>query len=397
LKGALEGIRVLDFSAFAAGPYCAMLMGDMGAEVIRVESPAGGIDRKVGQLDSKGESLVFKTTARNKKGITLDIREPESDDMIMHLVSNSDVVIHNALTGTRSGKKLAYSRLKKHNPRIIVGIVSGYGPSGPDAELPCLDPVAQAYSGQMWIQGFRGHPPLQAGPRYVDFCTGANLAFAIMVALYHRERTGVGQMIDIALSDMAVALVQQTSALLLYMMNGELRHQVGNYGFSSYMDCCLSKDEQWVYMAPLADNQWRKFVEAIGRSDMASDPRFSSDMLRWHHRDIIHEIVSEWVASRTAVDVIQKLERARVVVGKVNTVAEMVQDPRLEQREMIVYLEHPGLGQIPIPGIVPKLSETPGKVEKRAPTVGEHNENIYRGLLGLSERVFLEAKNKGVI
>ncbi len=397
MKKALEGIRVLDFSAFAAGPYCAMLMADMGAEVIRIESPGGGADRRVGQLDPNGESLVFKATARNKKSITMDVLSAESDDLISGLVTQSDVVVHNALPGTRGAKRLAYSRLKKINPRIIVGVVSGYGQSGPDAERPCLDPVAQAYSGQMWIQGFPGHPPLQAGPRYVDFCTGANLAFAIMAALYHRDQTGVGQMIDIALSDMAVALVQNMSALLLYVMRGELRHQVGNYGFSSYMDCCLSKDGQWVYMAPLADNQWHKFAKAMGRGDLASDPRFASDMLRWEHRDIIHEIVSEWVASRLAADVIQELEKARVVVGKVNTVAEMMQDRRLEQREMIVYLDHPGLGPLPISGIVARLSETPGKVERCAPAPGESNKDIYRGLLGLSEEAFLEAKNKGII
>jgi CoA:oxalate CoA-transferase len=397
LDRALSGIRVLDFSAFAAGPYCSMLMADMGAEVIRIESPKGGVDRRVGQLDPNGESLVFKTTARNKKCITLNLFAPEADELLEKLVEQSDVVIHNTLPGTRGAEKLAYQRLKKINPKIIVGAVSGYGQSGPYAKRPCLDPVAQAISGQMWIHGFTANPPLQAGPRYVDFCAGSNLAFGILVALYYRQQTGEGQMIDIALLDMASALVQNMSALIVYTMYGEVRKQVGNYGFSSYMDCCLARDGRWVYIAPLADTQWRKFAKAIGREDMASDSRFANDMVRWENRDAIHEVVSQWVADRTADEVITQLDRARVVVGRVNTVAEMMKDPRVKDREMIIQVDHPGLGKIPIPGVVPKLSKTPGKIQNCAPRVGEHNAEIYINLLGLSRRQLSDARDAGTI
>lgn len=397
MNKALSGIKVLDFSAFAAGPYCTMLMADMGAEVIRVESPDSGTDRRVGQLDPNGESLVFKATARNKKGITLNLFASDADRLLKRLVEQSDVVIHNAPFGTRAAEKLAYKRLKKINPKIIVGAVSGYGQAGPHANRPCLDPVAQAISGQMWIHGFPGNPPLQAGPRYVDFCAGSNLAFSVLVALYYRQQTGKGQMIDIALLDMAVGLVQNMSALMVYTMYGEVRRQVGNYGFSSYMDCCMAKDSCWVYIAPLADTQWHKFAKAIGREDMSSDSRFANDMVRWENRDAIHEVVSQWVADRTADEVIAQLDKARVVVGRVNTVAEMMKDPRVKDREMIIQLDHPGLGKIPIPGVVPKFSETPGKIESCAPEVGEHNEEIYIGLLGLSSKQFSDARNAGII
>jgi crotonobetainyl-CoA:carnitine CoA-transferase CaiB-like acyl-CoA transferase len=362
LESALTELRVLDFSAFTAGPYCAMLLADMGAEVIRVESPGGGMDRGVGQLDPKGESLVFKTTARNKKSITLNLASPDADIYTKRLVEQSDVLIHNIIPGTSAAKKLAYSRLKKMNPKIIVGAVSGYGQSGSAAQRLCLDPVAQAISGQMWIHGFPGNKPLQAGPRYVDICTGMTLAFSIMTALHYRQKTGKGQLIDIALSDMSIALVQNMSALMLYTMYGEIRKQVGNYGFSSYMDCCEAKDG-WVYIAPLADIQWRKFAKAIGREDMIADPKFSNDMHRWENREAIHSIVSQWVAKRTVSEVIAELDKARVVAGRVNTVAQMMEEPTVKAREMIVYLEHPGLGKIPLPGVVPKLSVTPGNIE----------------------------------
>jgi crotonobetainyl-CoA:carnitine CoA-transferase CaiB-like acyl-CoA transferase len=373
-----------------------MLMADMGAEVIRVEHPGGGMDRRVGQLDSNGEGLVFKTTGRNKKGITLNLSSPSADLFLKRLVERSDVVVHNILPGTRQAEKLAYPKLREINPGIIIGAISGYGFTGPNAERLCLDPVAQAFSGQMWIHGFPGNRPLQAGPRYVDICTGMTLAFSIVTALLYRQKTGKGQMIDIALSDMAVALVQNMSAVLLYTMYGEIRQQVGNYGFSSYMDCCLAKDG-WVYIAPLADTQWRKFTKAIDREDMASDPRFSNDMQRWENRDAIHEIVSQWVAERTVDEVIAELSRERVVVGRVNTVAEMMEDPTVSAREMIAYVEHPGLGKIPLPGVVPKLSATPGKVEKCAPSVGEHNEEVYRKLLGFNKDQISDAVNEEVI
>lgn len=396
MEKALTGVRVLDFSAFAAGPYCTMLMADMGAEVIRVESPGGGLDRCVGQLDPNDESLVFKTTARNKKSITLNLVSPNADVLLKKLVERSDVVIHNVVPGTRGAEKLTYPHLKKINPKIIVGAVSGYGQSGPYAKRPCLDPVAQAISGQMWVHGFPGNPPLQAGPRYVDFCTGSTLAFSILAALYYRQQTGKGQMIDIALLDMAVALVQNMSALMTYKMYGENRQQVGNYGFSSYMDCCLAKDG-WVYIAPLADTQWRKFAKAIGREDMASDFRFANDMLRWQNRAVIHEVVSQWVAEKTVDEVIEQLDKERVVVGRVNTVAEMMEDPAVKGREMIVDVEHPGLGKIPIPGVVPKFSATPGKIECCAPRVGEHNEEIYINLLGYSRKQLSDARKNGII
>jgi crotonobetainyl-CoA:carnitine CoA-transferase CaiB-like acyl-CoA transferase len=185
-------------------------------------------------------------------------------------------------------------------------------------------------------------------------------------------------------------------SIMMFTVHGEVRQQVVNYGFSSYIDYCMAKDG-WVYIAPLSDSQWRKFAAAIDREDMASDPQFSNDMLRCQNRDLIHDTVSQWVAERRVDEVIDILERVGVVVGRVNTVAEMMDDATVKHREMIVPLEHPGLAKIPIPGIVPKLSVTPGRIKGCAPRIGEHNEGIYIELLGLSREELREARKIGVI
>jgi len=392
----LEGIRVLDFSRFGAGPYCACLMADLGAEVVRVENPGGAVDRVFGAIDPNGESLVYKATGRNKKGITLNLASSRADDLLKALLQRYDVVIHNLPPGSREGEKLSYNKLKKINPKVIVGAISGFGQSGPNADRVSFDTTAQAMSGGMWIQGFPDTPPQVTAIRHVDYSAGAILAFSILSAIYYRQRTGKGQMIDVALCDVAVNFVQNIGALMLYKIYGEIRRHVGNFGFGAYMDCCKAKDG-WVFIAPVGDIQWNKFTKIIVREDMASDPRFQSDMTRWENRLHIHEIVSQWVADKTLDEIIGILDRARVAVSRVNTVAEMIEDPSIKAREMIVDVDHPGLGKIPIPGVVPKFSETPGRVEKRAPIVGEHNKEIYGEILGFDEEYISRLSSEGVI
>lgn len=392
----LEDIRVLDFSRFGAGPYCAALMADLGAEVVRVENPGGAVDRFFGATDPNGESLVYKATGRNKKGITLNISSPKADDILRALVQRYDVVIHNLPPGSRDGEKLSYTELVKINPRIIVGAISGFGQSGPNASRVSFDTTAQAMSGGMWIQGFPDNPPLVTAIRHVDYSAGAILAFSILSAIYYRQRTGKGQMVDVALCDVAVNFVQNIGALMLYKIYGEIRKFVGNFGFGAYMDCCQARDG-WVYIAPVGDIQWNKFTKIIGREDMGSDLRFRSDMTRWENRLYIHEVVSQWVADKTINEVIEILDKARVAVSRVNTVAEMMEDSMIKAREMIVNIDHPGLGEIPIPGVVPKLSETPGGIERRAPMAGEHNEEIYCNILGFDKEYISRLSDEGTI
>jgi len=397
----LEGIRVLDFSRVFAGPMCGMLFADMGAEVIRVDSPRGEIDRTYALCGPDGETLTFKAINRGKKGITLRLNTKEGTEILEELVRNSDVVIHNFVSGTALARKLNYDDLKKINPRIVVASVTGFGQYGPYAERVCLDYVTQAKSGIMTLTGFPGNPPTRTSVSFVDFGTGVCAALGILLALYHREKTGVGQAIDVALFDVASFLSQSVGALLAAEVYGrEVSERIykrgGNFGWSSYMNCLEAKDG-WVMIAPTSDGLWQRFVKAIGRDELITDPRFKTDRGRGENATLIDEIVKEWVAQRTVNEVVNTLRGAGVPCEPVNSMYQLLDDPQIKAREMIVYAEHPDLGRIPLPGIPIKLSLTPGRIGALAPKLGEHNEEIYGELLGFNSEKLSQLKQRGII
>lgn len=393
----LTGIRVLDLSRFQSGPVAGMLLGDMGAEVIRIEEPEGAPDRSWGLLGPDGETLSYKIVGRSKKGITLRIDKDEGKKIFNKLIKKSDVVIHNFTPGTSIADELDYERLSEINPAIIVAAISGFGQNGPEANVVCFDHIAQARSGGMLLTGFPGDPPLKTTVTHNDLGAGIYAALGIVMALYHRERTGKGQFIDVSLFDTALFATQCMGALLLYKVYGEIRKQVGNRGFHSYLGCFKAKDG-WVFLSGTTNPIWGRLAKAIGREDMAKDPRFNrNDMVRFDHADQIDQVIKGWVAQRTVDEVISTLQEARVPCGAVNTIDKLEDDPQVAAREMIVNIEYPELGNIPIPGLPMKLSLTPGNINTRAPKIGEHNKEIYCGLLGFSQKELNKLKEKDVI
>jgi crotonobetainyl-CoA:carnitine CoA-transferase CaiB-like acyl-CoA transferase len=393
----LDGIRVLDLSRFQSGPVCGMLLGDMGAEVIRIEEPEGAPDRSWGLLGPDGETLSYKIVGRNRKGVTLRLNKPEGQKIFDELVKKSDVVLHNFTPGTTVANELSYERLREINPSIIVAAISGFGQNGPDARQVCFDHIAQARSGGMILTGFPGDPPLKTTITYNDIGAGNYAALGIMMALYHRERTGKGQFIDVSLLDVAFFATQCMGSLLLYKVYGEIRRQVGNRGFHSYLGCFKAKDG-WVFISGTTNPIWKRLCRAIGREDMAKDPKFNqNDMVRFDHADLIDEVIKEWVAQRTVAEVISVLQAARVPCGVVNTIDKLENDPQVAARDMILNVEYPGLGNIPLPGIPVKLSLTPGSIRSRAPKIGEHNKEIYCGLLGYSQKELKGLKQEDIV
>ncbi len=394
--GALDGIRVLDLSRFQACPICGMILGDLGAEVIRIEEPEGAPDRTWGQCGPDGETLLFKVVGRNKKSITLRINNPEGREIFQELVKRSDIILHNYTPGAPIAKEVNYEHLKDINNSIIVAALSGYGQYGPDAEKPGFDGVAQARAGSMMLNGFPGDPPIKTGLPFIDVGTGLFTAVAVLTALYHRHETGKGQSIDVSLFDTAAFFTQSVGALLLYELYGEARKQIGNRGFHSYNTCLQAKDG-WVVLSVVTNSIWRRFARKIGRPEMADDPRFGSDMDRFHKAHLIDEVVKEWVAARTVDEVIKECEEARVPCGPVQTVNRLLTDPQALARDMALPLDYPGLGQLHVPGIPMKMSLTPGCIQSPSPKLGEHNEEVYGGLLGLSPEKVSELKAKGVV
>lgn len=392
----LDGIRVLDLSRFQAGPLCGMILADMGAEVIRVEDPRGGPDRTWGWCGPDGETLLYKIVARNKKCITLNLNTASGKETFRDLVGHSDIVLHNFTPSAPIAKEVGYEHLKEVNTSIIVVALSGYGQYGPDAEKPCFDGVARARSGSMIINGFPGDPPLKTGVTHIDISAGLFATIGVLLALYHRKKTGEGQAIDTSLFDTAVFAIQAMGALLLYETLGKVLRQIGNRGFHSYNGCIMAKDG-WVVLAAATDSIWKRFVETIGRPDMASDPRFRTDTDRFNNAPFIDQMVREWATPRTVDEVVNLLQEARVPCEAVKTVDQLLTDPQVEAREMIEYIDYPGLGKIPVPGIPVKLSLTPGSINTPAPKLGEHNEEVYCRLLGFSSEKLSALNREGAI
>lgn len=392
----LEGIRVLDFCRYISGPYAGLLLADMGAEVIRVERPGGEEDRKLGPFAPNGESLGVMNQARNKKGITLNLQTKRGKGLLAELVKRSDAVIENFGLGGKEMMGLDYESLKASNPGVILLSISGFGSYGPHAGRLAFDPVAQAASGAMSFTGFPGGPPTRSGVPWVDFSTGVYGALGVVLALYHRQKTGMGQMIDLALMDAAISFVAGFSLPAEYKLRGEIRQPMGNHSYYNLSDCFQAKDG-WVFISLIGDNLFRRFARMLNREDWISDPRSKDNSIRFQHRHLFNPAIAGWVQDKTVAEVIAVLEANRIPCSRVNNAADIANDPQVKAREMLVEVEYPGVGPVPLSGIPLKFSLTPGKIETRAPMAGEHNREVYCGLLGLSQDELKSLQGEGII
>jgi CoA:oxalate CoA-transferase len=392
----LTGVRVLDLSRFLAGPICGMILADMGAEVIRVEPPGGLVDRKWGILGPDGETLTFKSLGRNKRSITLNLSHEQGIKILYELMGYSDVVIHNFPPGTTLEAELRFEKLSKSFPSIVLAVISGYGLTGPHSEDVCFDFVAQARAGAMVLNGFPGDPPIKTTVPYIDCCSGIAAALGISLALYHKLKTGKGQLVDTALFDIGSFITQSAGALLYYKVYGEIRKQFGNFGFASFMTCVQARDG-WVMVVAASDEVWERFARAIGREELSKDPRFINDMYRSLNSHLINPLIQEWASRKTSDEIIETLKAARVGCAKVNSVDQLLNDPQSIARKMVVNVQYPFLGEISIAGIPVKLSPNSGQIRTLAPKIGEHNEEIYCGLLKYKAHDYNRLQKKGII
>ena len=398
MKRVLSDIRVLDFGRFVAGPFCGMMLADMGAEVIRVERPGGEEDRTAGLQGPNGENMGFPCYGRNKKGITLNVFEGgQSRKILADLVEQADVVIHNFTPTAAQMAGLTYDELIKIKPDIILTAISCFGSTGPYAERPGFDFVAQAMSGAMKMGGFPDKPPVRSFVNAVDYGTGLAGAFGTMVALRHKEKTGEGQMVDLSL--LQTALSYTASSIGDTEVLGTPKPIIGNRAaYVGPTDLYKCKDG-YVFVAAIMNSLWRRMAAVIGRPDLIDDPELNSDYGRYKHKDRIDPLVKEWIAARTVDEVGREMEAARIPCGPVRELGEVSKDPHIQSANMLEYsdLGIPGLENVPIPGVLPRMSKTPGSIETRAPRVGEHNNEIYGKLLGYSDDFLNELSDSGVI
>ena len=401
MEQALSDVTVLDLGQVIAMPFCTMLLADLGARVIKVESRERGRERiSLGikrVRDGREERVpAAQYRDRNKLAITLELKTPQGVALFKQLVRHADVVTENFSVGTMERLGLGYEDLKAVNPRIVYASVTAFGQHGPYAMQRGYDILAQAISGYLSITGFPENPPTKSGQSISDYYAGMLCAFSIVSALHYRHRTGVGQRIDMALLDSLVVALDNLGER--YTVGGEILTRSGNVAFTgSSTGVYTTSDGHVAVSAGASDAVWRRFCEILGREDLARDPGFATAGARRDRRDEVAAIVQAWTATRPKAEVVRVLASAGVPAAPVNNVAEMVADPQVQAREMFVETDHPVYGRLKTTGSPLKMSQTPGRVRWLAPMPGEHNEEIFCGLLGHSKDELAQWREAGVI
>jgi len=397
--GALDGIRVLEVGTLISGPFCGRLLGDMGADVIKIEPP-GSPDpiRTWGQAEVEGHHFFWTVHARNKRCITLNLRETRGRELFCDLVEQADIIVENFRPGTLEKWNLGYAVLRQRNPGIILVRVSGYGQTGPDAGKAGYASVAEAVSGLRHMNGFPGGPPPRLALSLGDTLAGMFAAQGALAALYRRTVTGEGQVVDAALTEACLAV--QESTIPDYDAGGVVRGPSGTRleGIAP-SNIYQSADGSWVVIAANQDTVFRRLCQAMGRPELATDDRFATHVARGRNQDELDSLIGEWAAGRQPGEIIDTLSAAGVIAGPINTVAEVVRDPQFRARGMLVEHYDEGYGGTVLgPGVVPVLSDSPGGVRFAGPpNPGQHNDEIYRGLLGLSADDVAALADQGVL
>jgi crotonobetainyl-CoA:carnitine CoA-transferase CaiB-like acyl-CoA transferase len=370
----LHGVRVIDFGRFIAGPYCGMLLADMGADVIRVDRRQGSEDRYTGPVTAGGEGGAFLSLNRNKRSITLDTSKPESAEIIRRMVKTADVVVANLPVGVMKKMRIDYESLCVVKPDIILARVSAFGPDGPYANRVGFDSVAQGMSGAMSLTGFPG-APIKAAVPYCDYGTALHTAFGIAMALMHREKTGEGQIVDGALLATGVTFMQ--ALIAERSVKGIVREQRGNAAFYSAPADTYQTKDGWIVIQTIGGDMFARWAKMVGREDLVADASFADDLSRADNGAVITEIMSAWMAARSTAEAIAEMEAARVPAGTVYGLDQVLEDPQVAARELLQYVEYPGAPKpVPLANTAVRLSKTPGGIRHRAPMLGEHTDQV---------------------
>jgi crotonobetainyl-CoA:carnitine CoA-transferase CaiB-like acyl-CoA transferase len=380
---ALAGVRVLDLTRFLAGPYCTSILSDLGAEVVKVEAPKGGDEGRYGYPTADGVPIFFLALNRDKKGITLDLRHDQGRALFRRLLPHFDVLVENFAGGTLVDWGLAPADLCRDHPRLVVASLSGFGQTGPWSRRPSYDIITQAASGFMSLTGFPENPPTRGGGSLGDYVQGLFGAIGVLAAIVARARTGRGQAVDVSSQDGMFSLLDNWPTV--FAATGRQPARVGNRHLATAPYDCYRARDGFVAIAVASNKLFRTLAAAIGRPELGEDPRFRGVRGRLERSDEVNGLVAAWVAERTVEEVVAALghEGAGVPCSPVYGVDQLVSHPQLLAREMVRRLPHGKLGEVVAPGVVVKLSDTPGTVRRLGPEIGEHNAEVYGQLLGL--------------
>jgi formyl-CoA transferase len=397
--GPLDGVRILELGTLLAGPFAARLLADLGAEVIKVEAPDRPDPvRDWGNGEVNGRRLWWPTHSRNKKLVTLDLRRPEGQTLCLRLVERSDAVLENFRPGTLERWNLGWERLRETNPRIVLVRVSGYGQDGPYRERAGYASVAEAMSGLRHLTGSPGEPPPRIGISLGDSLGALFAVQGLLAALYNRDALeGQGQVVDVSLVESCFALLESVAAE--YAALGRVRQPTGTRleGIAP-SNIFRSRDGRWVVIAANQDTVFARLCTAMGRPELAEDPRFADHAARGEHQDELDAIIASWAAGHEAAELDRLLNEAGVAAGPVYSIADIFADPHFRAREMIVEHDDPEAGPVAGPNVVPRFSQTPGSVRWTGPwQPGAHNREVYGDLLGLDRAELEELERARVV
>jgi crotonobetainyl-CoA:carnitine CoA-transferase CaiB-like acyl-CoA transferase len=391
----LEGIRVLELAQVVAGPFCGTLMAEFGAEVIKTEMPGKGDDlRRLGPSED-GCSYWFAADNRNKRLMTLDLRRPKGQDIVRRLVPHCDVVLENFRPGVLERWGLGWEALHAINPRMVMARITAFGQTGPLNQGPGYAAIASAFGGTWYLNGHADRPPARPTPVYPDYMTGMFTAFGVLVALRHRDATGEGQWIDAALYESAFRILEYTTTL--YGRQGVVRER-GNLQHAGWPGGAYQTlDGHWIVFTAPAQHLFERLCAMLGQPELPRDPRFASAEERPKNIPVILDLATEWFAARPADKAIAELKAHDIPHSPIMSMADIFADPHYRARQMIVDVPAEGLGTLPQPGVVPKLSLTPGRVTHAGPALGRHTDEILSGLLGMSAEEVTALRAEGVV
>jgi len=394
--GPLAGVKVLELGTLIAGPFCGKTLADFGAEVIKVEPPGEGDPLRRWRRMRNGVSLWWHVQSRNKKSITVDLRQSEGQAIVRRLAREADIVIENFRPGALEKWNLGWDVLSRENPKLILVRISGYGQTGPYRERPGFAAIGEAMGGMRYITGFPDRPPVRPNLSVGDTLASLHGVIGALLALHHVRNGHTGQVVDVALYESVFNVTE--SLLPEYDAHGVVRERSGStlpgIAPSNLYPC---SDGSYVLIAGNADTLYRRLMSAIGREDLRDDPALARNDGRAAQMERIDDAIGAWSSTRTQEQVLKAMEQAEVPAGRIYTAAEIAGDPQFRAREMIVELPEPGLEgeSVPMQGAVPKLSETPARVTRGGPRLGEHNDEVWGGLVG-AERL-AELRREGLV
>ena len=394
----MDGVRVLDCATFLAGPTCATLLGEFGAEVIKVELPKVGDPlRRFGSVTKARDTLPWFSESRNKKSVTLDLRTPEGSELLKRLVEQADVLVENFQPGTLEGWGLSWEELSARNPKLVMVRISAYGQDGPYRDRPGFGRIANAFGGISYLAGYPDRPPVTPGSATLpDYNTGLFGALGALLALRVAEATGTGQVVDIGLYESIFRILDELAPA--YQMRGFVRERMGpgtvNVVPHSHYP---TKDGRWIAIACTNDKIFARLADLMERPDLAQDDSWGTIAAREAARDDVDALVGEWTARFDRDALMEMCERGQVPCGPVYSIDEIFEDPHYAARDNILRFEDPRVGEVAIPNVVPRLTRTPGRVRHLGPELGSSTEDVLGTLLGLGTREMADLKARGVI